>query len=124
MRAESELKSLRPEIFSEQSTWNEMETFQNEVLRPVLKFQHDLIIRLTKDQILFQKQIANVSSIEQKRDILKRFFISQANFKYFIIGQICGLLTTSEFEFYLKNKKELDKRITNMLADRILSHYC
>jgi hypothetical protein len=124
MRAESELKSLRPEIFSEQSTWNEMETFQNEVLRPVLKFQHDLIIRLTKDQILFQKQIANVSSIEQKRDIIKRFFISQANFKYFIIGQICGLLTTSEFEFYLKTKKELDKRITNMLADRILSHYC
>jgi hypothetical protein len=124
MRAESELKSLRPEIFSEQSTWNEMETFQNEVLRPVLKFQHDLIIRLTKDQILFQKQIANVSSIEQKRDIVKRFFISQANFKYFIIGQICGLLTTSEFEFYLKTKKELDKRITNMLADRILSYYC
>ena len=124
MREESELKSLRPEIFSEPTTWTEIETFQNEVLRPILKYQHDLILCLTQQEKLFQKQMTNISSIAQKRDIIKRFFLLQQNYKYFLIGQICGLMTTNEFEFYLKAKKELDKRITNMLAGRILSHYC
>lgn len=123
MREESELKALRPEIFSEQTTWNEIETFQNEVLRPILKYQHDLLIKLTKQESLFQKQISNISTIQQKRESIKRFFLSQSNIKYFLIGQVCGLLTASEFEFYLKTKKELDKRISNMLTDRILSNY-
>lgn len=123
MREEQELKSLRPEIFSEQITWNEIETFQNEVLRPILKYQHDIVIQLTLQESLFQKQISTISSIQQKRDLIKRFFLSQPNFKYFLIGQICGLLTSTEFEYYLNSKKELDKRISNMLADRILSNY-
>ncbi len=123
MREESELIALRPEIFSEQTTWNELETFQNEVLRPILKYQHELIIHLTKQEALFQKQMANISTLEQKRNSISRFFLSQPNFKFFLIGQICGLLTSTEFDFYLKTKKELDKRISNMLSDRILSHY-
>lgn len=123
MREELELKSLRPEIFSEQITWNEIESFQNEVLRPILKYQHDLVIQLTLKESLFQKQISTISAIQQKRDLIKRFFLSQPNFKYFLIGQICGLLTSTEFEYYLSSKKELDKRISNMLADRILSNY-
>ena len=123
MREESELKALRPEIFSEQTTWNELETFQNEVLRPILKYQHELIIRLTKEEALFQKQMSIISTLEHKRDSIRSFFLSQPNFKCFLIGQICGLLTSSEFDFYLKKKKELDKRISNMLSDRILSHY-
>lgn len=123
MREESELKSLRPEIFSEQTTWTEIETFQNEVLRPILKYQHELICCLIQQEKLFQKQITNVSTLEQKRAIIKRYFLSQQNHKNFLIGQICGLMTSSEFDFYLKTKKELDKRITNMLTDRILSHY-
>ena len=123
MREELELKSLRPEIFSEQITWNEIETFQNEVLRPILKYQHDIVIQLTLKESLFQKQISTISAIQQKRNLIKRFFLSQPNFKYFLIGQICGLLTSTEFEYYLNSKKELDKRISNMLADRILSNY-
>jgi hypothetical protein len=123
MREELELKSLRPEIFSEQITWNEIESFQNEVLRPILKYQHDLVIQLTLQELLFQKQVSTISAIHQKRDLIKRFFLSQPNFKYFLIGQICGLLTSTEFEYYLSSKKELDKRISNMLSDRILSHY-
>lgn len=123
MRVESELKSLRPEVFSKQTTLNEIETFQNEVLRPILKYQHELIILLTKEESLFQKQISHVSTIEQKRDCIKRFFLLQPNYKYFLIGQICGLLTSSEFVFYMQSKKDIDKRISNMLLGRILSHY-
>ncbi|MFM7682913.1 MAG: hypothetical protein ACKO7P_09215 [Bacteroidota bacterium] len=124
MREELELKSLRPEKFSEQIAWNEIEAFQNEVLRPILKYQNDLILSLTNKEPLFQKQISHVLTIDQKSDCIKRFFLLQPNYKHFLIGQICGLLTTSEFDFYLQSKKDIDKRISNMLLDRILSHYC
>jgi predicted XRE-type DNA-binding protein len=122
MREESELKALRPEVFTEETT-NELESFQNQVLRPLLKYQHNLIIQLTKKEKLFQKQISEVVKIQQKRMLIKQFFLTQPNFKYFLIGQICGLMTESELDFYLQNKKEFDKRISGMLAERILSCY-
>jgi predicted XRE-type DNA-binding protein len=88
-----------------------------------LKYQHNLIIQLTKKEKLFQKQISEVVKIQQKRMLIKQFFLTQPNFKYFLIGQICGLMTESELDFYLQNKKEFDKRIAGMLAERILSCY-
>jgi hypothetical protein len=122
MREESELKALRPEVITEETT-NGLESFQNQVLRPLLKYQHNLIIQLTKKEKLFQKQISEEVKIQQKRTLIKHFFITQPNFKYFLIGQICGLMTESELDFYFQNKKELDKRIAGMLAERILSCY-
>lgn len=124
MRKEEELKLMRPQVLTQKNTFNDVETFQNDVLRPILKFQHDIIIHLTKREPLFLRQINNSSTILQKRDIVKRFFLSQPNFKYFLIGQICGLMTSCEFEYYLSTKKDLDKRLTNMLTERIFNHYC
>ena len=124
MREDIQLKALRPEIFTEQTASNEIESFQNQVLRPILKYQHELIIELTRNDVIFQKQISKSGTIEQKRITVKQFFLTQANYKYFYIGQICGLMTVSEFSMYLNFKKELDKRLVSMLADRILSCYC
>lgn len=123
MRDDSELISLRPEVFTEQTTVSGIETFQNLVLRPILKYQHTLIIQLTTSHDLFQKQISKSHTIQEKRTVIKQFFITQVNFKYFLIGQICGIMTNDEFNTYLKNKKELDKRLVGMLTERILSHY-
>jgi hypothetical protein len=123
MRDDSELISLRPEVFTEETTVSGIETFQNLVLRPILKYQHTLIIQLTKSHDLFQKQFSKSRTIQEKRTVIKQFFITQVNFKYFLIGQICGIMTNDEFNTYLKNKKELDKRLVGMLTERILSHY-
>ena len=123
MRDDSELISLRPEVFTEDTTVSGIETFQNLVLRPILKYQHTLIIQLTKSHDLFQKQFSKSRTIQEKRTVIKQFFITQVNFKYFLIGQICGIMTNDEFNTYLKNKKELDKRLVGMLTERILSHY-
>jgi hypothetical protein len=122
MRDDSELKSLRPEVFIEKTSVSEIEAFQNSVLRPILKYQHTLFTQLTKSHDLFQKQISRSHTIQEKRTAIKQFFITQVNFKYFIIGQICGLMTNDEFDFYIKNKKDLDKRLTGMLTERILSN--
>jgi hypothetical protein len=123
MRDELVLRSLRPEIFVEETT-SVVETFQNDVLRPILKYQHELILQLTQSDVLFQKQISQSITIMQKRATIKHFFLMQPNYKYFLVGQICGLMTSYEFQFYLNSRKEVDKRLTNMLTERILSFYC
>jgi hypothetical protein len=79
MREESELKALRPEIYTEKAT-SDLELFQNQVLRPLLKYQHNIIIQLTKEEKLFQKQISKVDIIQQKRTITKQFFLNQPHF--------------------------------------------
>jgi hypothetical protein len=73
MRDELILKSLRPEIFVEETT-SVVETFQNDVLRPILKYQHELILQLTQSDVLFQKQISQSITIMQKRATIKHFF--------------------------------------------------
>lgn len=121
MRNEQELKSLRPEIYYKKEAITELEIFQNEVLRPILKYQHELIVALVKNekQLFEQLKMEEISSVKLTK--LKQFFLKQPNYKYFLIGKTCALMTSDEFGFYLKHKKELDKRISNMITDRILS---
>jgi hypothetical protein len=124
VREDKEIKSIRPIIPIEKNNdSNELELFQNEVLRPILKYQHDIIIQQTSKELIIQKKSFRESTIAEKRIQIKRYFISQPHLKYFFFGQICGLMTDDEFDFYLQNKKELDKRIASMLTDRILSYY-
>ncbi len=121
MRDENQLKSLRPEIITDKVDFNSNERFQNETLRQILKFQHPLFVSLLKNRKEFAPVLIKEIPIEKRRIVLKQLLSKQTYLKYFLIGQICGLMTNEEFDFYLVNKQELDKRITSMLCDRILS---
>ena len=121
MRENLELKKLRPEVFCEKSPSSVVENFQNETLRPILKYQHELFIEFVRSKkelvILLKKDI----SIITRRSSLKNFFLKQPSIKYFLIGNVTGLFTMEEFKFYLQKKSELDKRIYSLLTERILS---
>jgi hypothetical protein len=92
------------------------ENFQNTTLRPILKFQNDLImdlflnfntIEIPKNAL--EKEIF-VKNIIQKNIVLKNKFI----------GLIIGLFTKMEFEFYLNNQTEVNKRISQLITKRII----
>lgn len=120
MRNEINLKALRPLIDNEDKTVTEVEKFQNEVLRPILKFQHSLFEIEVINNPLIEKLLRQELTAERKR-ILVKGIISKTELKYQLLGQITGLLTNNEYLFYTKNKKEVDKRIFSMSLDRILS---
>ena len=120
MRNEINLKALRPLIDTEDKTVTEVEKFQNEVLRPILKFQHSLFEIEVINNPLIEKLLRQELTAERKR-ILVKGIISKTELKYQLLGQITGLLTNNEYLFYTKNKKEVDKRIFSMSLDRILS---
>ena len=120
MRKDSILNELRPLIDTEDKTITEIEKFQNEVLRPILKFQHSLLEIEVANNPLIEKLLSQELTVERKR-ILVKGIISKTELKYQLLGQITGLLTNTEYQFYYSSKKEIDKRIFAMLLDRIMS---
>jgi hypothetical protein len=120
MRNDSLLKALRPLIETENITVTELERFQNEVLRPILKFQHSLLEMEVANNPLIEKLLKQELTSERKR-LLVKGIVAKTDIKYQLLGQITGLLTNSEFQFYYSKKKEIDKRIFAMIIDRVLS---
>ena len=102
---------------------SEEEIFQNEILRPILKFQHDLIITLAQEFLksrnitwekVKEKDPFQWLNINIKRDI---------PFKNQLIGMVIGQFSKNELDEYLTFQKEMNKRIINMMTERIISHY-
>ena len=102
---------------------SEEEIFQNKTLRPILKLQHDLIITLAQEFLksrnitwekVKEKDPFQWLNINIKRDI---------PFKNQLIGMVIGQFSKNELDEYLTFQKEMNKRIINMMTERIVSHY-
>src|SRR5574343_8105 len=98
----NQLKELRPLIPSALTeNTKEIEHFQNEVLRQFLK-----LIQEKKSRLEFQNKIS-------------QFISNQANIKHQLIGSVIGLLADEELNYYHANRAELNKRINQMLCQRV-----
>ncbi|NCP85381.1 MAG: hypothetical protein GW809_08755 [Bacteroidetes bacterium] len=98
---------------------SELELFQNEVLRPILKFQQPVLIALANNETLLQKQLKKTSSREDFTIVLQSYISKEATFRHVLIGSVIGLFTEIELHFYLKEKKSCNKRILTMISKRI-----
>lgn len=118
-RPDQNLIDLRPLVPTETEKAAEIEQFQNDVLRPILKFQHELFIAESRSNPMlnrcFQKE-----TLEGKRAEIKQVFSKNASIKYQFIGMVTGLMTTEEFQRYQQQKSEFDKRMSQMLIERIM----
>ena len=112
----------RPELFLSKANSKE-EIFQNEILRPILKLQHDLIITLAQEFLrsrnvtwekVKEKDPFQWLNLNIKRDI---------PIKNQLIGMVIGQFSKNELDEYLTFQKEMNKRIINMMTKRIVSHY-
>ena len=118
-------KQMRPIISSIEFMENtsKEETFQNSILRPIIKLQHDLIISYFEYYLRQNKvEISELNGTE-KSVVIQRFFNNDNRFKVEIRGLITGLLTHEEFEEYLSLSANLNRRINNMLQQRVQSCY-
>jgi len=121
MRKEDKLLGLREEILTEKSEQTPIEQFQNTAIRPILKYQHTIIIVFFNANIHVQYIVSANSSLLKKQNQLKLFTSKQLAFRAQLLGIVTGLFTDAEFEFYLSEKVNLDKRIANMILDRFYS---
>ena len=98
----------------------EEELFQNMVLRPILKMQHDILILRVKDYFLSKKIIFHSMNQLKKERCIRNAFQKDALFRKELQGFVIGQLNSKEFLEYLKNQKSYNKRIIQMVQHRML----
>jgi hypothetical protein len=119
-RDEKSLIELRPNLILESfDSDGDLESFQNDSLRPILKFQHNVLL----DFVLSQPNIDSVLKNRQIRRILEsslKDFINQTQLKGQLIGMTIGLFSMEELKFYNVYQKEINKRILQMILQRLV----
>jgi hypothetical protein len=97
------------------------ELFQNEVLRPILKLQNDLFIASFLNYISKYKRDFYTKSVENKLTIIENSIQKDIKFRNSLKGMIIGLFTTDEYSLYIQNSSSLNKRMMNLLIERLKS---
>ncbi len=115
--------SIRPTIenISNIENKSQEERFQNEVLRPIIKLQHDLIVVFFENHTLHKKLNFSDLSALKKSDLIVSIFNKDSQFKIELRGLIIGHFTVEEFTIYQNMSSEINKRIYTMIKERLLS---
>jgi len=120
----SSLKELRPLVaINQEVNMLAIEKFQNEVLRPVIKFQHELIFATLHHQTHFKDLFKHQQTLSLKFNYTKQFITKNTEIRGHFIGLITGLFTMEEYQTYLKNKAEINKRIIQIITQRIVDSF-
>ena len=98
----------------------EEELFQNMVIRPVIKMQHDVLILRVKTYFTSKRVMFNVMDKKKRALAIEKAFLGDNAFKKEIQGMILGQLDTSEYQHYLKYERTMNKRIIQMVRNRML----
>ncbi len=133
-------KSIRPLIPAALllDTMSGEERFQNSILRPILKLQNKIILAIFKDYII-EKEAQKTSkpskeedktenkraysrlSPAKQREYIDTVFQKDIKFKSVLLGMIIGQFDLEEYNLYAQNKIGTDRRIINLLKERIFN---
>ena len=121
---ESLLKSLRPDILSKtiNKEMSSEEYFQNTVLRPIIKFQNDLLIAVFLQFCIKYKNVFFDLSTEKKILYIESAIVKDNKLRTSFRDMIIGLFSTEEYTEYLLNESTLNKRITGIVKERLINH--
>ena len=118
------LLNLRPEILSAKinETTSFEERFQNKTLRPVIKLQHDLLLEVFRNYITKHKNVFYELSLEKRIDYIENTIHKDMKFRNSVKGMIIGQFTSEEYDIYIKDSSALNKRMMNIVKERLLSN--
>ena len=97
----------------------EEELFQNMVLRPVIKMQHDILILRVQSHFLSKKVVFHMMDKKKRINAIESAFQNDIPFKKEIQGMILAQLNRDEFKSYLKSERSMNKRIIQMVRNRM-----
>ncbi|TYA71916.1 glyoxalase [Seonamhaeicola marinus] len=121
---EINLKSIRPELSSAliKDNMSSDEKFQNLVLRPIIKLQHDLLIAVFRNYIVKHKSVFYDLTLDKRIDYIENAIHKDMKFRNSLKGMVIGMFTVEEYEMYIQNSSALNKRMMNIVKERLLSH--
>lgn len=115
------LLDIRPEIplahFNSQMSFDER--FQNQTLRPVIKLQNFLLVEAFKNYVNKHKGVFHDLSLEKKLQYIERAIQKDIKFRNSLKGMVIGQFTVEEYTDYISNSSALNKRMMNMVVERL-----
>jgi hypothetical protein len=116
------ISGLRGEIEGTINGFSSLEeSFQNQTLRPILKLQNDLFLDVFRNYVSKYKNDFYLYSAEKKLQYIENAIHKDIKFRNSLKGIVIGLFTVSEYNTYIQNSSNLNKRMMNMLIERLKS---
>lgn len=97
------------------------EVFQNRTLRPILKLQNDLFIQVFINYAVKQKGVFFTLTPEKKMAYIENVIHRDIKFRNSLKGMIIAFFTLDEYAEYIQISSNLNKRMMNMLIERLKS---
>jgi len=95
------------------------EIFQNITLRPVLKLQNDLLVEAFLNYANKQKSQFYTLTLDKKLHYIDTAIHKDIKFRNALKGIVLGVFTVEEFKSYTLNSSNLNKRMMNMIIERL-----
>ena len=116
------LLSIRGGSLGEQKSEASLEElFQNNTLRPILKFQNDVLITVFKNYIQQQKNAFYNLNTAKKTTFIETALQKDIALKNTLKGMVIGMFTQQEITDYTTNSSALNKRIMALITERLKS---
>lgn len=118
---DANLLKLRPQIGTAviSSATLPDEQFQNRTLRPVIKLQNDLLVEAFKNYVQKHKNVFYEMSVEKRMNYIENAIQKDIKFRNSLKGMIIGQFTVEEYQVYITNSSALNKRMMNLVKERI-----
>jgi len=95
------------------------EIFQNKTLRPILKLQNELFIESFLNYVNKYKNDFFTLSADKKILFIENAIHKDIKYRNALKGMVIALFTVEEFREYTQNSSNLNKRMMNMLTERL-----
>ena len=115
---DEERLALRPQLTLAPASSPD-ERFQNDTLRPILKMQHELL--LTAFTLYLEKRKVRIQQLPREQRFAKvKELVSRDNrLRGLLFGIAVGHFTAEEMQFYVGNDGMVNRRLTNLLTERL-----
>jgi len=118
------LLAIRPEIPSAiiNAATSSEEFFQNKTIRPIAKLQSYLLVEVFKNYVRKHKNVFYDLTIEKRLDYIENAIHKDTKFRNSLKGIIIGQFTVDEYLLYTNNSSALNKRMMNIVKERLKSN--
>lgn len=110
---------LRGGAIGETQNSSEEERFQNETIRPILKLQGDLFVASFRNYICKHKNEFHLLNVEKKLIYIENALQRDIKYRNALKGMIMAWFTQEEYERYIQNSSNLNKRMMNLLIEAL-----
>lgn len=117
------LIALRPDIPNARVSddMSSEEQFQNATLRPIAKLQHDLLLAVFSNYIKKHKNVFYGLTAAKRVDYIENAVNRDQKFRNSLKGIMIGQFTIAEYTHYVSNSSALNKRMMNLVRERLIS---